>query len=126
MHLKERALKTSTKLMYLFWVFSIFLMVMDNHPKNFPLLPANYFLVTTIASGLLVFAWFLADAKELDIRPSPLLKVSVVACAGLAVPYYLIKYKGQKQFLKSFGKFLLLLLGSLIIMLIITSVIQDA
>ena len=76
----------------------------------------NYYLGTTLAATALVLGWFLADSSELGVKTSPLLKTGVVALAIVAVPYYLLRYKGWRQSLKSFGIFSVFFVGYLVVL----------
>lgn len=50
-----------------------------------------------IISAIAIFGWFLADAKEHGIDPSPFLRVGVVAVAPITIPYYRFRYMGANR-----------------------------
>jgi hypothetical protein len=53
---------------------------------------SSSFLGTTV----LMFGWFLADAKERDFVPSIWLKIAVVAVGVIALPYYKFRNFGAR------------------------------
>jgi len=74
----------------------------------------NYYLISTIILTLIAFTWFLADANDLNYTPSTLLKIGVIAAGIFVLPYYIIKFKGWRRSMVSFGKvfvFILLYIG---------------
>lgn len=92
-------MKKSHKILLLFWGTAICLKLI------------GLFFVTSISSenifstlntfllSFLLFAWFMADAQEINLKPSYGLKVAVVSISLIAIPYYLVRYKGwQKAF----------------------------
>ena len=111
-------MKKSQILMYAFWVCFLLLSLLD----LFQLQPTNDGGVYTLASGIfcaiLILMWLNADSQEIGVRVSPLLKVGTVVFAGVAVPVYLIKYKGLRRSLKSFSKFLGFLIAFFAILIV--------
>jgi hypothetical protein len=59
----------------------------------------------------LVFFWFRLDANERGYRRSPLLNISVIAIALVALPYYFFRSRGFKRGALATGCLLLVLVG---------------
>ncbi|MGR9053927.1 MAG: hypothetical protein ACU84J_14875 [Gammaproteobacteria bacterium] len=111
-------MKKNTFWMLVFWGFQFFLEFMavfiesgfpvDTHSRTlfyivvYP--QAFYYLTVPVSLTLLIF-WFIADAWESDYGVSYGVKQGALFFSGLAIPYYLIKYKGWKRSLISFAKF---------------------
>ncbi len=57
----------------------------------------RYFTVTTLILVLIVFWWFLTDARLRNVKPSTGLKIAVVALSAIAIPYYRIRHTGWKN-----------------------------
>ena len=62
-------------------------------------------LLVIIFTYAATYVWFVEDAKELGIIPSKALIIGVITGASICIPYYLLRYKGLKRSLFSFGKF---------------------
>ena len=73
-----------------------------------------YVLIQIPVLMFFTFAWFVTDARNLDIQPSYGLKIGVVFLSIIFIPFYLVKYKGWKKSLVSFGKFFALLIPLII------------
>ena len=67
---------------------------------------SGYFLISVIAISLLLFTWFLYDARSIGLNPSTGLKIAIIAFGIFVVPYYLIRYKGLRRFRLSVLRFL--------------------
>lgn len=50
-----------------------------------------------VLASCAIFAWFRADAKSRDYRPSPILNVAVFGLAAFALPYYFVRSRGWKR-----------------------------
>jgi hypothetical protein len=59
----------------------------------------------------LIFFWFRLDANQRGYRRSPLLNVSVVALAIVALPYYFFRSRGFMRGALATGAFVLVLVG---------------
>lgn len=96
-------MKKSVILMYVFWLVVLAIQIIDiyvfgSKSNNI------YDAITLFIMAFFIYYWFITDAGELNIIPSAGLKVSVVLIAFVALPYYLLKYKGFKRTLISFSK----------------------
>jgi len=89
-------MKNNTKFMFVFWGVLMVIAYLD-HLFVGGKFESGYNLITIAIAAFFMFAWFLYDARENQIDPSPLLKISVVAFGFIAVPYYLFRYKGIKK-----------------------------
>lgn len=54
-------------------------------------------LVLILAMAMLIFLWYRLDSDEHGYVRTPLLNVSVVMVAALAIPYYLIRSRGWQR-----------------------------
>lgn len=98
-------MKNNVLLMLIFWGLLIIFGLLDPFLSHYD---QTYFLITTVVITLSIFAWFLADVHENNFPVGRAMKVFVLALSFIAVPIYLIRYKGWKVAMKSFGKFVLL------------------
>jgi len=96
--------KKSTRMSVIFWASLMAIGWLDHVFSRAPA-AAPYHFASILAISVLFFAWFMADASDLGVAPSRALKVSVLAVAVLAIPYYLLRYKGLKRSLMSMVKF---------------------
>ena len=90
--------------MYVFWLMMLTFAYLDvkfDGSKN----ETAYFVTTIVITTFVIFYWLLEDAKDINVTPSSSLKIGVIAISFIAVPYYLIKYKGIKRASLSFAKF---------------------
>ena len=62
-------------------------------------------------SVALVFLWFRLDADQRGYGRSPLLNISVVALAIVALPYYFFRSRGFTQGILTTGAFVLVLVA---------------
>jgi hypothetical protein len=102
-------MKKSKKLMLVFWVTAIlldlaeFFYASDSSDLN------PYAVASTFVLSFIMFAWFIADADDIRHKPSYGLKLAIVSLSFLAIPYYLIRYKGWGRALLSMTRFVLIL-----------------
>lgn len=73
-----------------------------------------FHFATVLGISMLFFAWFMADARDLGLAPSRALQVGVLSVAVVAIPYYLLRYKGLRRSAVSILKFAAFLSVSLI------------
>ena len=92
--------------MILFWVVLTILGLLDPYFLGKPY-EQNYYIFSILISTILMFSWFLSDIRDNNFVVGRILKVAVLFIGILALPIYIIKYKGWKTALKSFGKFVL-------------------
>lgn len=97
-------MKKSTILMYVVWLAMLAIYFIDPFFRGYKF-ENVYFVSTSLVLTFLIFYWFVTDASEMQITPSAGLKIGVIAVAFMALPYYLIRYKGFKRSLLSFVKF---------------------
>ena len=57
---------------------------------------SGFKVLSTLVFTIIAFGWFLADSREHEVSPSPMLKIMVVAVSILAVPYYKFRYLGVR------------------------------
>ncbi len=78
----------------------------------------GWLMVSTVVSGIIVFAWYYSDSELHQYKRSKWLNIGVVALALLAVPYYLIRSRPQgkrgKALVKCFGFCVVALLSSVL------------
>lgn len=98
-------MKSSTTWMFAFWGVMFIFGAVD-HVFIESSFVQVYYLSSVLVVTLFMLTWFLVDAKELGHKPSTGLKIGVVAIGFLAIPYYLLKYKGSARAFVSFSKFL--------------------
>ena len=97
-------MKKSFVWMFVFWVVFLAIEIFDIFlASRFD--EGTFSLVTLLISTVFLFVWFLSDSKDENIITSKGLKIAVIAVSFIAIPYYLIKYKGIKRFGFSFLKF---------------------
>ena len=65
----------------------------------------EYSVTSMLICTAAIFLWFLEDAKEIGKKPTIALKIGVVVAAIIAIPYYLLRYKGWRRSVASFAKF---------------------
>jgi hypothetical protein len=99
-------MEKSKKLMILFWGQAILFDLIAHSSIPLPLDNYPYSVLTSICLSFTMFAWFMADAKEINLNPSYELKVAIVAFGYISLPYYLIRYKGWLRGLKAIAKFI--------------------
>lgn len=99
-------MKSSTKFAIAVWFLMFFVIVVDG-TLSYEITESSAFgYGRIIVSAIAVFGWFLADAKENGIDPSPLLRIAVVAVSFIAVPYYRFRYMGRNAASYSWRKLL--------------------
>lgn len=101
----------SKKLMILFWVQAILFDLIAHSPFISPQTSYQFSVLASICLSFTMFAWFMADAQEIKLKPTYSLKVAIVAFGYIALPYYLIRYKGWLSGLGSIAKFFVYLFG---------------
>ncbi len=102
-------MKLSLKLTIAFWLILVLLDLLSRL-----VIPPGYRELFALSTSFVLlgvmFAWFLADARENRFSVSYGLKIMVVALPFVTLPYYLFRYKGYQRALISLGKFGLILL----------------
>jgi hypothetical protein len=109
----------SKKLMILFWGQAVLFDLIAQSPIPLPL--DNYLIsvLTSLCLSFTMFAWFMADAAEINLKPSYALKMGIVAFGYIALPYYLIRYKGWLRGFMAIAKFLVYLFAYFFISVLI-------
>ncbi len=97
-------MKRNTVLAIAVWLFLALSMLLDLVFLN-TVYAQTYNLTVTIVLACLILAWAIADSRTIGVKLSPILKACIVAFGVFAVPYYLIRYKGIRRSMISFGKF---------------------
>jgi len=99
-------MKKNTLLVFLFWVLLATSAFVE---ENTPIASSElYYPLSLMFFTGLMFAWFIADAREYGFNVSNKLKFWVAVSGVFAVTYYLIRYKGWKGFALSFSKFIVI------------------
>lgn len=107
-------MKKSTFWMLAFWVVQTLFSFFEMNNENYdPIYYYGALLSTTVFS----YMWFLADAHDSKYNTSFDLKVCVFIFNVIAIPYYLIKYKGWHRAFISFVKFFIFLVLQLVVVL---------
>jgi hypothetical protein len=109
----------SKKLMILFWGLAIVFDLIFESPVTLPLADYPFSVLTSFCLSFIMFAWFMADSEEINLRPSYGLKVAIVAFAYLALPYYLIRYKGWSRGVIAIAKFFVYLFAYFFVAILI-------
>lgn len=99
----------SKKTLLLFWGLAVLFDVIDVYVINNSTINDPFSVFTSVTLSFIMFAWFMADAAELNLKPSYGLKVAIVAFGYFALPYYLIRYKGWVRGCLAMIKFLVYL-----------------
>jgi len=66
--------------------------------------PGYLQIVSSIIFGTLTFLWFWIDSEAHSFKRSPFLSVAIVVIALIAVPYYLMRSRGEGERLIAFAK----------------------
>lgn len=112
-------MKLSRKLAIALWAL-LFLSVLAEDVFNFSwTMTAAYEALRLVCAAVLVFGWFLADAKEREFEPSIWLKIAVVGIGLIALPYYKFRYFGVRAGFTFIGIVLLAFIATLAVALFV-------
>jgi hypothetical protein len=121
-HDKETYVNGSTLWMFAFWAVVFVSGLLDHVFMSGPHAQI-YFLAAMLTTTVFMFGWFVTDASEMGRRPSWGLKVAVLMFGFIAIPYYLLRYKGPRRTLLSISKFSAFLLVYLVYQVTLNSII---
>ena len=108
---RRDSLRTSLNLACVFWAVLFLMATVDVFIASSTTVDENfgwiliYRLAQVVITPLLALVWFTADAEEQNHHPSTLFRVFVLLLGALAIPIYLLRVKGVKRTLLSFGMF---------------------
>jgi hypothetical protein len=58
---------------------------------------AHLHFLDALIGTFCIFAWFVLDTEVQGYKASAILKISMIACAAIALPYYLIRTRNVKS-----------------------------
>lgn len=116
-------MKSNTISMCILWFA---MMVMGIAEIFFAKLASNEFYVISSAAitMFLILIWFIEDSRNINHQPSMLLKVFVVFFPFIAIPYYLVRYKGWRRTFRSMSVFFGWVLLYFVVMLLATLILE--
>jgi hypothetical protein len=90
----------------LFWVCCILLAwpltLLDSYASH----TIIYSIAAGIVADLLAWNWLLCDAKKCQIKLSWRMQLGAILLFFISYPYYILRYKGIRKSLSSFGLFI--------------------